>query len=103
MSFIDSENREKLISDASIDSFEKVLRNLDYKVVRTKYSVTGTKGGFWSTNGKIDTITIRDTGSYRECEGVYTAKGYMCRPHSNILAEIVAEAEKDIDNSEGDI
>ena len=93
MSFIDSENREHLISDASIESFEQVLIDLGYKVVKTKYSVTGTKGGTWSTNGKIDTITIRDNGKIRECEGVYTAKGYLCKPHSNVLANIVAAAE----------
>ena len=93
MSYIDSENRENLISDASIENFEKILTKNGYKVTKTKYSVTGTKGGTWSTNGKIDTITIRDTGKYRECEGVYTAKGILCRPHSNLLANIIAEAE----------
>ena len=93
MSFIDSENREHLISDASIESFEKVLLRRGYKVIKTKYSVTGRRGGTFSTNGKIDTITIRDNGEYRECEGVYTARGYLCRPHSHLLSEIVAEAE----------
>lgn len=93
MSFIDSEHREILISDATIENFASVLEKNGYKVIKTKYAVTGTKGGTWSTNGKIDTITIKDNGRYRECEGVYTAKGILCKPHHNVLASIIADAE----------
>ena len=92
MSFIDSEKIEECVTPATFDALEKALLDNEYKVTRTKMQITATKGGFW-TNYKISTITIIDLGNYRQCKDVETAKGYLCKPNSGILASIVQKAE----------
>ena len=92
MSFIDSERIEECVTPATFDALEKILLDNKYKVARTKMQITATKGGFW-TNYKISTITIIDLGNYRQCKDVETAKGYLCKPNSGILANIVQKAE----------
>lgn len=94
MSFIDSEKIEECVTPATFDALERALLNNKYKVVRTKMQITATHGGTWSTNGKISTITIIDLGNYRQCKDVETAKGYLCKPNSGVLAKIIQEAEE---------
>jgi len=93
MSFIDSELTENCVTDASFDSLDKALNKFGYKVVRTRLQITATHGGYWKTNGHISTITIIEKDGLRYCEDKETSKGYMCKPHQGVLAQIVQEAE----------
>ena len=93
MSWIDSSNTEECITNASMKNIERTLVKRKYKVTRTNLQITATYGGTFKTNGKISTITVVDCGNYRQCKDVETAKGWLCRPKSGVLAEIVKEAE----------
>lgn len=93
MSFIDSERIETCITDASFDALETALKRNGYQVVRTRLQISATRGGTWSTNGKISSITILERDGLRYCEDKETAKGYLCSPNTGILAKLVQEAE----------
>lgn len=93
MSFIDSERIEICITDAGFDALETVLKRNGYQVVRTRLQISATRGGTWSTNGKISSITILERDGLRYCEDKETAKGYLCSPNTGVLAKLVQEAE----------
>lgn len=93
MSFIDSERIETCITDASFDALETALKRNGYQVVRTRLQISATRGGTWSTNGKISSITITERDDLRYCEDKETAKGYLCSPNTGVLAKLVQEAE----------
>ena len=91
MSYIDSSNVEKGITEASMTKLEEVLKNRGYRVVKTKLQISATLNSFWTS--KTSTVTITDCGNYRSCEDIETAKGLLVRPNSGVLASIIAEAE----------
>lgn len=93
MSWIDSENVERCVTDASMDNLEKVLKLYGYNVQRTKYQIVATHGGTFSTNGHLSTITVVNDGTKRICEDRETAKGEFCRPETGLLIEIIKYAE----------
>ncbi len=93
MSFIDSELTEELMTSATMDKMEEVLRENGYNVTRTKFHIAATYGGTWSTNGKISKITVIDQGEYRICRDTETSKGYALKPNSGILEKLIQEAE----------
>ena len=94
MSFITKTITEEIVTSASLRKLEKILVKHGYTVIRTKFSISANKKSFWKS--QTSTITIIDTGEYRECRATESSEGLLITPNSGNLAKIILEAEQEI-------
>ena len=91
MSYIDKRETIEAYTNATLDSLEKVLKSLGYKVTRSNISITAILKTF---SGHNSNILIVDQNGIRYCKDTETCSGLLLRPKVDRLQDIIREAEK---------
>ena len=91
MSYIDKSETVEAYTDASLESLEKVLISMGYKVTKSKISITAILKTF---SGHNSNILILDQNGIRYCKDTETVTGLLLSPKVGRLQEIIQRAEK---------